>query len=269
MAIVDDRVEQAVEEASLKGKPVHRAVPARQMRWWRPRVWCQWLHRWATLALGLLLMVITTSGAIALYDHDLSRLSNLKYYQETPSERRITLDEAHAIVAEAVANDASLPNVIVGDVVDLPDGGYMVFIYGEEDEYYGDAFVDPGTGEYLGYYKPEETVWGWITTLHVSLFADEVLIRFPEGTPEWLTTAIGLNLGEFTLKYLGLMLLIMVLTGAYIWWPGVRNWLQGFRIRKGGSWYVWHYDWHKVLGFVSLPFLFMWAVTGTAFLHLG
>jgi uncharacterized iron-regulated membrane protein len=83
--------------------------------------------------------------------------------------------------------------------------------------------------------------------------------------PEWVQKWLGANLAELFLKITALALALMVITGAILWWPGIRKMAYSFRIRKGGSAYIRNFDYHKVLGFIALPFLAMWALTALNF----
>jgi uncharacterized iron-regulated membrane protein len=50
-----------------------------------------------------------------------------------------------------------------------------------------------------------------------------------------------------------------------LWWPGVKRFARGLLIRRRAGAYKTNYDLHKVVGFVALPFLAMWAITGAGF----
>jgi uncharacterized iron-regulated membrane protein len=56
--------------------------------------------------------------------------------------------------------------------------------------------------------------------------------------------------------------MLLVLTGAVIWWPGIDTWRRSLSFRwktnpKGFNWTL-----HSALGFWTLAFSFMWAFTG-------
>jgi uncharacterized iron-regulated membrane protein len=60
----------------------------------------------------------------------------------------------------------------------------------------------------------------------------------------------------------GIFTLLLVLTGAVIWWPGTDTWRRSLSFRwktnpKGFNWTL-----HSALGFWTLAFSFMWALTG-------
>ncbi len=62
-------------------------------------------------------------------------------------------------------------------------------------------------------------------------------------------------------------LALLCLTGAFVWWPGISFWRHGLAVswRSNFDRIVW--DSHGALGFWSLPFLFVWAVSGAYFAY--
>jgi uncharacterized iron-regulated membrane protein len=62
----------------------------------------------------------------------------------------------------------------------------------------------------------------------------------------------------------GVFLIFLVISGIWIWWPGLRRFASGF---VGAPWrggYVRDLDLHKLVGIVAVPFLLLWGVTGAA-----
>ncbi|HTF54518.1 MAG TPA: PepSY-associated TM helix domain-containing protein [Pseudonocardia sp.] len=88
---------------------------------------------------------------------------------------------------------------------------------------------------------------------------------------DWLTTPLpgvfgaDMTLGYYLLGVLGVLLIFLCLSGAIIWWPGVRALASGFAVRRGRGHYVRDLDLHRLVGIVAVPFLLMWGVTGAAF----
>ncbi len=97
-------------------------------------------------------------------------------------------------------------------------GVYQVELLGE-DESRLYPYVDPGTGEVLGDrgdpYK--EGFNGWMANLHFYLFAGEI----------GLTKETGIKV----VSVVGMVLFFILVTGIYLWWPGLRRWALGFKIR--------------------------------------
>jgi uncharacterized iron-regulated membrane protein len=218
----------------------------------------QKLHLWASLLVGLFLVVVTTSGVAALYELEVNKLVYSHLYHATPSETTVSLDEARVIVQHA------FPDYSINDAVVKPNEAYLFYVE-SPDDVHKNVYLDPGTGKINGTYQPEHTVMGWLAHLHYTLLADKVEFSYAETTPQWIQDWVGLTLSDLLLKIISLAFFLMVLTGAYLWWPGIKKMAYGFKLRLGKSQYIKHYDWHKILGFASLPFLLMWAVTALNF----
>jgi uncharacterized iron-regulated membrane protein len=62
-----------------------------------------------------------------------------------------------------------------------------------------------------------------------------------------------------------LCLTLLCLTGAVIWWPGLKNWRRSLRVSWGARIPRLSWDLHSALGFWIFPFVMMWAVSGVYF----
>ncbi len=226
------------------------------MRQFKPRIWMQRIHLWASLTLGLILLIVTISGSVALFHPEVDQLIEAKYYQVTPGES-ISYTQAWQIIKKAH------PNEPVSEVVRANDSAPFYATIGADND--RTVYVDPGTGQINGTKGRSETIMGWIAKLHTSLFLDEVKFTYPKWVPEWTTKWIGESLSDLFLKVTALSLALMVITGAVLWWPGIKKMVYGFKLRTKGSVYIRQYDWHKIIGFASLPFLAMWGLTAMNF----
>ena len=57
-------------------------------------------------------------------------------------------------------------------------------------------------------------------------------------------------------------MLLSVITGLVIWWPGVKNWRRSIILRRGSGWRVFNWDLHSVIGFWGSGFAVVFAVSG-------
>ena len=55
------------------------------------------------------------------------------------------------------------------------------------------------------------------------------------------------------------------LTGAVIWWPGLKNWRRGLTVSWGSRFARFNWDTHSALGFWCFLFILMWGVSGIYF----
>ena len=56
-----------------------------------------------------------------------------------------------------------------------------------------------------------------------------------------------------------------LLTGLYLWWPGILRLAHGFKVRFGKGLYAVTYDLHQTSGVIALPLLLLMSVTGLLF----
>lgn len=197
------------------------------------RLWILRLHRWSTFALGALLVFTCVSGSILVFTDEIDMLLRPELFAATPGD--VGPDRALA------AAQAAVPGKHVGRFwFPQPERPVYVGEVGGRQRTY--VHVDPGTGAVLGIRS--ESVMHWIRTLHASYRA---------GVP-----------GLYLVGFLGVALLLMMATGIYLWWPGLRKFALGFRFRKRGGAALINYDLHNLTGIFSLPVLALITVTGVA-----
>ncbi|MEH2250288.1 MAG: PepSY-associated TM helix domain-containing protein [Nostoc sp.] len=107
------------------------------------------------------------------------------------------------------------------------------------------VFIDPGTGQINGLADVSD-ILDWIFSLHFSFF-------LPGGSDGPLSETWG----RFSVGVIGGLLVLMLLTGLVLWWPGIKRRLAAFRVRRNNS-FVWNYSIHKLIGvIVAIPLLVM------------
>ena len=67
----------------------------------------------------------------------------------------------------------------------------------------------------------------------------------------------------------GIGLLVLALSGAVLWWPGLRLWFRGFRVNLRGSWKRINYDSHNLVGILTLAIVSVWGASTIDFLWPG
>ena len=215
-------------------------------------------HRWTSLVVAGFLVVIMASGVPLLFGSESFRAGNPEIYQATPTQNPLTPEQALEIVQEAH------PEFAAGNVID--DGGVYLVTDPRLNQVYG---VDAGSGEITG----EGSYYGGFQGLMENLHAFGLSSpRFPGYVP-WLAEPIptlgfesleGTTRGVAIVGVVGILAVLLVLSGVYLWWPGLRRIGSGFRMRRSSARYVRHRELHKVVGIISVPFLLMWAFTGAA-----
>lgn len=226
-------------------EPVRRALAA--------------IHRWIALAVGLLLLTVMTCGVPLLWGAESFRAQNADLYRPTETGDQISAGEALAVVR------AAHPDFTAGSVTS-DEGMYLVadqnlnLIYG----------VDPGTGRITGSGHYYGGFQGFMENLHafgLSSPSYPGYVPFMANTiPDFgIAQLEAMTYGSALIGILGLVLLLLAVSGIFLWWPGIKRFANGFRVRVGGTrGYVRDRDLHKLVGVVSIPFFLIWGLTGAA-----
>ena len=59
-----------------------------------------------------------------------------------------------------------------------------------------------------------------------------------------------------------LLTMLVAVSGAVVWWPGIRNWRRSLTIGVRGPWRSVNWRLHSAFGFWCLAFILMWGVSG-------
>jgi len=216
-------------------------------------------HRWISLLLGIVLLAITTSGAILVYRPEIQRALHTQAYDVSGKSPTITIPEARAIVRKAHPTfDATS--------VWAEHGVYRV------TNYTTSYTVDPGTGEILDHVGKTPSWLRFLDNLHECFFSCEDYPGYVgwlnKGIPgtTWLghedakVTGAALVLGVF-----GLLLLYLCFTGIWLWFPRSGRWKAAVSVRWKKGRFARDTDLHNLAGLISLPLMLLWAITGAGF----
>ncbi|GAA3659439.1 hypothetical protein GCM10022237_19350 [Nocardioides ginsengisoli] len=215
-------------------------------------------HRWTSLVVSAFLVVLMAAGVPLLYGAESFRARNADLYRPTHSAHPITAQQALEVVRDAH------PDFTAGNVIS--DSGIFVVADPRLNLAYG---VDPGSGRITGTGHYYGGFQGFVENLHAFGLSSP---RYPGYVP-FMATAMpsfgisgleGHTLGDSLIGLLGCLLVLLALSGLYLWWPGIKRLSSGFRARTGKSRYITHRELHKVVGILALPFLLMWGLTGAA-----
>jgi uncharacterized iron-regulated membrane protein len=249
-------------EQVVRGRQREPESGSKLRHWWKRRPIRKALvvtHRWPALILGLFLVVETTSGSVLLYEADIFKVAHSQMYHHTSSASPISAVDAISVVNKADPKFA-------GSWVNIKGGVYFV----GNSAYTKMYSVDPGTGHVNGSINRDRGVMGFIVNLHDCAMSCEGYT----GYVSWLGADVPtggitflneITWGALILGALGLLLIMLAVTGLITWWPGRKRISHGFRVRMGKGRFARDYDLHNVIGIVAVPFLLMWGITGAAF----
>ncbi len=216
-----------------------------------------WLHKWLGLFTGLVIFVVSFTGAIYTF-HDELKLFVYpdKYFIETTSKvERLPL----SILIQR-AQDA-LPKGERISRVDLypSNGRSWIFRASETNEgafghwsyfrYYKRVFVNPYTGECVAVEDSKNEFFQLVLQLHMNLL-------------------LGKTYGHALVAYSTLVFTFLLFTGMILWWP--KKWKgkslkRSIWLNRKTKWKRFNYDLHNVWGFYTFPIAFVLCITGLLF----
>lgn len=73
------------------------------------------------------------------------------------------------------------------------------------------------------------------------------------------------DVGRFVNGIGAISVILVCITGAVIWWPGINNWRRALKVNWRSLFARFSWDLHSALGFWGFPFVLMWGVSGFYF----
>jgi uncharacterized iron-regulated membrane protein len=218
---------------------MRRAVTKAQLK---ARLRRRWLiiHRWLGLAAGLLFVLVGLTGSLLVFDHAIDEWLNAELLLTTGSGDRRTVAEVLAAGENGYSQGPATAAAVSSPRV--ANGVWTVWFQSGADAAptFTAVYVDPYTAAVTG-----ERVWGedlmsTVYRLHYTLLAGSV--------------------GQTIVGVSGLLLLISVVSGLYLWWPLWKaGWRPALAFRFGKRCI---FDLHKLLGLAAAPLLAVIAFTG-------
>ncbi len=124
------------------------------------------------------------------------------------------------------------------------------------------------TGIGIGLYIAVISVTGSILVYRVELFSRDGSGRNMGDAPfiRWLLdlhdNLLAGETGRTVNGIAALFVLLLAITGATIWWPGIRNWRRSLVIDLRSNWKRLTWSLHSTMGVWFLLFVLMWGITG-------
>jgi uncharacterized iron-regulated membrane protein len=206
-------------------------------RLWLRKAFFQ-LHLWTGILFSLYMVLIAVSGSILVYKDELTRW-------QLPHTLH-PYDASHVATPETVM--ARFTEAEPGGSVSLlqvPSSVLPVFLLEGKDSHQlpGRWIADPLTAALT----PAPRTW--IDTAHDLHY---YLL---------LPSAWGMQVNAVGAA----ALILMAITGLFLWWSGIRSWARGLRINLRANWRRLNYDLHSAIGFWTLAIVVWWAISGVYF----
>jgi len=197
------------------------------------------IHKYLGFTVGAYFIVMCASGAaLVLLENQITDFRDFPVRHVHVLAQTRNLDD---ILANATR---AYPDRRVTHILESCDAGCtddVSFAQPDGDRF--DALLDPYTARIVGTVMRSKSAIGRLYEFHANLLAGDE--------------------GALINSTIGIVALLLVLTGAYIW-PGWTRPARGFSIKwRGGRWRV-NFDIHKTIGIVSVSFLVLIVVSGIA-----
>jgi uncharacterized iron-regulated membrane protein len=192
---------------------------------------------WSGLAIGLYVLVVSITGSIVVYRNELYVAATPNPIVVTPSGPLLSDDELKAAATRAY------PGYLVNGITRPVNPGQAVTISLDGVQGHKDRLFNPYSGEDLG----DSTPFGvWFVSKLLELH-DDLLA----GSTGRSINGVG-----------ALLLTVLALTGMVVWWPGIQTWRRGLLVRRNVGWRRFTWDLHSMIGFWSLAFVVLFALSG-------
>ncbi len=205
-----------------------------------------WLNFHLVLALcaGFIFALLGFTGSISVYREDLDGLLNPHLVIGNPQDEYQSLDR----IMEAVRS--AHPDRYGEWTLEMPNSpnGMMTAWYEKPRETYFELYaplmvsVNPYTAEVVASRFWGRTFTTWLLDLHTQLLLGDA--------------------GWKIVGWCGLLLPLSVISGLYLWWPGVGRIRSAFNIKFQSGLMRLLIDLHRIIGLISAPIILLLALTG-------
>jgi uncharacterized iron-regulated membrane protein len=188
------------------------------------------LHLWLGASVGLILALVGLTGGLLVFAEPLVKWQAPQLFHESGAGDWRPVSEWIAN-AEAKYPDLKPLSFMYGPgTIPMPTGTPLLFTLTKKNGHERHTLVpvDPVTAQTLERVDAEDTVAGVLVILHMELLAHETGI---------LIVAIA-----------GVVGLVSIVSGVYLWWPRQGRWGAAFRFRRGARGAALLYDLHSVPG---------------------
>jgi len=216
------------------------------------RVWQRWarqpqkiwlrralfqVHLWSGIAVGLYILMISLTGSVLVYRNELYRAATPEPIMSKGSGPRLT---DHQLAEAATRLYPGYRVVKLGRAQDLDQA---VDVQLRRGNVIKKRLFDPRSGRDVGQAVPTGIrLMSELLDLHDNLLTGESGRR---------VNGIG-----------AIAVLALATTGLVVWWPGIKTWHRSLSLHRGVGWKRLTWDLHSMIGFWSLAFTLIFAVSG-------
>ena len=195
------------------------------------------VHLWVGIGVGLYVAAISLSGSAIVCGREIGRIASRHITLSPAGRPRLLPAEIEQSIVRTYPEYRML-SLREPQEADRPDLAVL-----ENRNLRIARLFDPYTGADLGDPRPGVVrLLGWLADLHDNLLA---------GLTGRTFNGIG-----------ALLVVVMGITGAFIWWPGIQNWRRSMHVRRRARLARQNWDIHSAVGFWCLLLVLIWGVSG-------
>ncbi|WP_417885389.1 PepSY-associated TM helix domain-containing protein [Zunongwangia sp.] len=203
-----------------------------------------WLHLWLGLISGIVVVIVSLTATILVFERELKLLFEPYQTVEVPENKEFLLP---SVLSERVKEKYDFSS-IWGVYYRGKDKSVEVPYYADRTNYQV-VYVNPYNGEILHNRYLNSDFWRFVLEGHYNF---------------WLPR----NIGKPLVAYSTLIFVITLLTGLVLWWP--KKWNKAtkkasFEIKWKAKFKRLNYDLHNVLGFYTLFVALIFGLTGMVY----
>jgi uncharacterized iron-regulated membrane protein len=198
------------------------------------------LHLWLGLASGLVVFIVSLTGAIFVFQDEIRDVVEPGRQVEAQATPMLLPSRLQAL---ALAKHPSVPTATTWTTYFGPERAATVF-FTDSAQRPIMVSLNPYTGRVLNEQNLQRHFFSIVQAIHMTLL-------LPEPVAEWV---VGGGVSIFV---------VMLLTGLVLWWPKRKQERrQRLTIKWGARWRRINYDLHNVLGFYVASIALLLALTG-------
>lgn len=192
------------------------------------------LHLYIGAFLGIVFVLSGISGSVLVYRVSLDKFLNPELRTVTPRDAPVDLEaalqSAKKSYPERTIRHVRLPWE-TDEALELRTKAGDRYLY-----------ANPYSGEILGSRHPDSGFIGLLYAFHTELLFGPI--------------------GRTVLGVLGLIYIVLLITGICLWWPGFTHLKRGLTIKGSTNWKGIIYELHKTIGFYGFLLLILSVLTG-------
>lgn len=202
------------------------------------------LHLYLALSLGLFFALLGLTGSLSLYGETFDRWLNPSLTLQADNATAQSLDDLMAVIKRAYPELKGSWTLDIPRTATEPLTAWYETPTESAGRYYAPLMLslNPYTGTILARRIWGETARTWLLDLHTQLHMG----RF----------------GQQLVGWLGLALIVSVVSGLYLWWPGLAGLRRAFHVNHTQGLHRFALDLHRLMGILGFAALLILAFTG-------